>query len=83
MDLIATSLPYVNALDYYRAHMYNMLWLGMDFDLFKKYEIEAYSHHINNRFRLLSEYLGNMLRSMIEMNCIIKKVNCQSLWSVT
>jgi adenine-specific DNA methylase len=32
IDLIVTSPPYVNALDYYRVHMYNMLWLGMDFD---------------------------------------------------
>lgn len=39
VDLIVTSPPYVNALDYYRVHMYNMLWLGMDFDLFRKHEI--------------------------------------------
>lgn len=39
IDLIITSPPYVNALDYYRVHMYNMLWLGMDFDLFRKHEI--------------------------------------------
>ncbi len=73
VDLIVTSPPYVNALDYYRVHMYNMLWLGMDFDLFKKHEIGAHSHFINNRFRLLSEYLGDMLRSMIEMNRVLKK----------
>jgi len=73
IDLIVTSPPYVNALDYSRVHMYNMLWLGMDFDLFKKHEIGAHSHFINNRFRLLSEYLGDMLRSMIEMNRVLKK----------
>lgn len=73
VDLIVTSPPYVNALDYYRAHMYNMLWLGMDFDLFKKHEIGAHSHFIYNRFRLLSEYLGDMLRAMIEMNRVLKK----------
>jgi len=73
IDLIATSPPYVNALDYYRAHMYNMLWLGMDFDLFRKHEIGGHSHFIINRFRLLSEYLGDMLRSMIEMNRVLKK----------
>ena len=72
-DLIVTSPPYVNALDYYRAHMYNMLWLGMDFDLFRKHEIGGHSHFIINRFRLLSEYLGDMLRSMIEMNRVLKK----------
>ena len=73
IDLIVTSPPYVNALDYYRAHMYNMLWLGMDFDLFRKHEIGGHSHFIVNRFRLLSEYLGDMLRAMIEMNRVLKK----------
>ncbi len=73
VDLIVTSPPYVNALDYYRVHMYNMLWLGMDFDLFRKHEIGAHSNFINNRFRLLSGYLGDMLRSMIEMNRVLKK----------
>lgn len=72
VDLIVTSPPYVNALDYYRVHMYNMLWLGMDFDLFRKHEIGGHSHFIMNRFRLLSEYLGDMLRSMIEMNRVLK-----------
>jgi site-specific DNA-methyltransferase (cytosine-N4-specific) len=73
IDLIVTSPPYVNALDYYRTHMYNMLWLGMDFDSFRKNEIGGHSHFITNRFRLLSEYLGDMLRSMIEMNRVLKK----------
>lgn len=73
VDLIVTSPPYVNALDYYRVHMYNMLWLGMDFDIFRKHEIGGHSHFIMNRFRLLSEYLGDMLRSMIEMNRVLKK----------
>lgn len=73
IDLIVTSPPYVNALDYYRAHMYNMLWLGMDFDIFRKHEIGGHSHFIMNRFRLLSEYLGDMLRSMIEMNRVLKQ----------
>jgi site-specific DNA-methyltransferase (cytosine-N4-specific) len=73
VDLIVTSPPYVNALDYYRVHMYNMFWLGMDFGLFRKNEIGGHSHFINNRFRLLSEYLGDMLRSMIEMNRVLKK----------
>lgn len=53
--------------------MYNMLWLGMDFDLFRKHEIGGHSHFIMNRFRLLSEYLGDMLRAMIEMNRVLKK----------
>lgn len=70
--LIVTSPPYVNALDYYRVHMYNMLWLGMDFDTFRKHEIGGHSHFIANRFRLLTEYLSDMLRSMIEMNRVLE-----------
>ncbi len=72
IDLIVTSPPYVNALDYYRTHMYNMLWLGMDFINLKRNEIGGHSHFITNRFRLLSEYLGDMLRTMIEMNRVLK-----------
>ena len=45
----------------------------MDFDLFRKHEIGGHSHFIMNRFRLLSEYLGDMLRSMVEMNRVLKK----------
>jgi len=73
VDLIVTSPPYVNALDYYRVHMYNMLWLGMNYSAFKQNEIGGHSHHLFNRFRLLSEYLGDMLRSIIEMNRVMKK----------
>ena len=73
VDLIVTSPPYVNALDYYREHMFNMHFLDMDFGLFKKNEIGGHSHFISNRFRLLSEYLGDMLRSMIEMNRVLKQ----------
>lgn len=72
IDLIVTSPPYVNALDYHRIHMHNMAWLEMDYKLFKKHEIGCHSHHIKNRFRLLSEYLGDMLRSLIEMNKVLK-----------
>lgn len=71
-NLIVTSPPYVNALDYYRVHMYNMLWLGIDYEEFRKHEIGGHSHFITNRFRLLTEYLADMLRSMIEMNRILK-----------
>ncbi|MEG6569106.1 DNA methyltransferase [Thermoanaerobacterium thermosaccharolyticum] len=73
IDLIVTSPPYVNALDYYRTHMYNMFWLNIDIDNFKKHEIGSHSHFVSNRFRLLSEYLGDMLRSLIEMNRVLKK----------
>ncbi|KUK31754.1 MAG: DNA methyltransferase C1 [Thermoanaerobacterales bacterium 50_218] len=73
VDLIVTSPPYVNAFDYYRSHMYNMIWLDMDFGAFKKQEIGGHSQFVNNRFRLLSRYLGDMLRALIEMNRVLKK----------
>jgi len=72
VDLIITSPPYVNAMDYYRLHLYNMFLLGINYNYFKKHEIGCHSHFIENRFRLLSEYLGDMLRSMIEMNRVLK-----------
>ncbi|TXT57807.1 MAG: DNA methyltransferase C1 [Candidatus Thorarchaeota archaeon] len=72
VKLVITSPPYVNALDYYRIHMYNMFWLDMDFGLFRKHEIGAHSHYVANRFRLLTEYLADMLRAMIEMNRVMK-----------
>ncbi|MDH7577266.1 MAG: DNA methyltransferase [Bacillota bacterium] len=73
VDLIVTSPPYVNALDYYRVHMYNMLWLGLDFGLFKQHEIGGHSQFIANRFRLLARYLGDMLRALCEMHRVLKK----------
>jgi site-specific DNA-adenine methylase len=71
--LIITSPPYVNALDYYRVHMYNMLWLGLDYENFRKHEIGGHSHFIANRFRLLTEYLADMFRSMVEMNRVLRR----------
>jgi hypothetical protein len=72
VDLVVTSPPYVNALDYYRVHQYNMAWLGMDYVAFRRQEIGGHSHFIANRFRLLSEYIGDMLRAMIEMSRVLK-----------
>lgn len=76
IDLIVTSPPYVNALDYYREHTYSMYFLNIDLNHFKKHEIGGHSKHVTNRFRLLSEYLADMLRSMIEMNRVLKKELC-------
>jgi site-specific DNA-methyltransferase (cytosine-N4-specific) len=73
VDLIVMSPPYVNALDYYREHMYNMMWLGMDYSAFKEHEIGGHSHFILNRWRLLTEYLADMFRSINEMKRVLKK----------
>lgn len=73
IDLIVTSPPYVNALDYYREHMYNMHFLDMDVSHFKENEIGCHSKFLSNRFKLLFEYLSDMLRAMIEMNRVLKK----------
>jgi site-specific DNA-methyltransferase (cytosine-N4-specific) len=73
VDLIITSPPYVNALDYHRIHKHSMLLLGMDFTLFKKNEIGGHSRFASNRFRLLFKYLADMLRCMVEMNRVLKK----------
>jgi site-specific DNA-methyltransferase (cytosine-N4-specific) len=73
VDLIVMSPPYVNALDYYREHMYNMMWLGMDYGAFKEHEIGGHSHFIFNRWRLLTEYLADMFRSICEMKRVLKR----------
>jgi len=67
------SPPYVNALDYYREHMYNLMWLKKDYRTFKKHEIGGHSHFIQNRWRLLTEYLADMFRSISEMKRVLKK----------
>ena len=73
VDLIITSPPYVNALDYHKIHKNSMLWLDMDFSMFRKNEIGKHSRFSGNRFRLLACYLADMLRCMIEMNRALKK----------
>jgi DNA modification methylase len=73
VDLVITSPPYVNALDYHRIHMHSLFWLDMDYEFFRKNEIGSHSGFASNRFRLLSKYLGDMLRSMVEMNRVLKK----------
>jgi len=72
IDCVITSPPYVNALDYNRIHQYNMSILGYDYRKFARNEIGAHGHHINNRWRLLTEYLADMYRSIAEMNRIVK-----------
>lgn len=72
IDLVVTSPPYVNALDYHREHMYNMTLLGLDYDFFTLHEIGAHSHFIYNRFRLLTEYWADMFRSIVEINRVLK-----------
>lgn len=73
IDCIVTSPPYVNALDYNRIHQYNMSILGYDYREFAKGEIGAHGHFISNRWRLLTEYLGDMFQSISEMIRVAKK----------
>ena len=71
VHLVVTSPPYVNALDYHKIHMYNLLWLGYDFERFRKNEIGGHYKYKTNRFRLLVQYLSDMLKSLIEMNRVL------------
>ena len=73
IDCIVTSPPYVNALDYNRIHQYNMSILGYDYREFAKGEIGAHGHFISNRWRLLTEYLGDIYQSISEMIRVIKQ----------
>ncbi|MFX0123535.1 MAG: DNA methyltransferase [Candidatus Hodarchaeota archaeon] len=72
IDCIVTSPPYVNALDYNRIHQYNMSILGYDYREFAKGEIGAHGHFISNRWRLLTEYLGDLFQSISEMIRVVK-----------
>jgi DNA modification methylase len=72
IDHIVTSPPYANALDYHREHKLNILWLGLPFNSFRYEEIGAHSIHMFNRFRMLSEYLSDMFRSIAEMCRVLK-----------
>ncbi len=60
VDLIVTSPPYANAIDYMRAHKFSLYWLGQDYDyladLRKRYigaevrkDLESFPHHIASR----------------------------------
>lgn len=73
VDLVITSPPYVNALDYHRTHMYNMHFLEYNFKDLRKHEIGSHSKFVHNRFRLLSEYLGDMLKFLFKMNHALDK----------
>ena len=72
IDLVVTSPPYPNALDYHREHKENLLWLGLPFRNFQNNEIGAHSKFASNRFRMLSQYLADMLKSMSEICRVLK-----------
>jgi len=86
VDLIVTSPPYVNAYDYHREHMFNILWLHdylynkfhIDFETFKRNELGAHSHNIYNRFKTVGEYFEGIYRCFQQMSRILKpgKVCC-------
>lgn len=57
VDLIVTSPPYANAIDYMRAHKFSLYWLGLDYDylaeLRKRYigaevrqDLESFPHRL-------------------------------------
>jgi len=67
IDLVITSPTYVNVFDYYRIHIYNMIFLNLDYEKFSKSEMGAHRFHKENRFRLLTHYLVDLFRSLNEM----------------
>lgn len=73
IDLIITSPPYVNAMDYHKMHEYSLFFLDLDFDNFRKREIGAHSRFPQNRFMLLAQYIIDMQKVLIEANRVLKK----------
>ncbi|MGC9781341.1 MAG: hypothetical protein HZR80_19020 [Candidatus Heimdallarchaeota archaeon] len=68
VDLVITSPTYVNVFDYYRIHIYNLIFLELEYENFRQKEMGAHRRHKENRFRLLTEYLADMYRAIQEMN---------------
>lgn len=73
IDHIITSPPYANAFDYHREHKMNILWLGLPYRPFKNKEMGAHSLFTPNRFRMLTEYLADMFRTINQMSLVLKE----------
>lgn len=67
VDLVITSPTYVNVFDYYRIHIYNMIFLELDYEKISKFEMGAHRFHKENRFRLLTHYLVDLFRTLNEL----------------
>ena len=71
VDLVVTSPPYGNAMDYHLYHRFRLLWLGHDPISFGKVEIGSHLKHQREESGFES-YLGDMLITLKEIHRVLK-----------
>ncbi len=71
VDLIVTSPPYGNAMDYHLYHRFRLLWLGHDPIAFGKLEIGSHLKH-QRELSGFSTYFDDMVAALTGMSRVLK-----------
>lgn len=71
VDLIVTSPPYGNAMDYHLYHRFRLLWLGHDPIAFGKQEIGSHLKH-QRESNGFTAYFGDMMSALAGMSKVLK-----------
>ena len=71
VDLIVTSPPYGNAMDYHLYHRFRLLWLGHDPIAFGKLEIGSHLKH-QRESSGFSTYFDDMVAALAGMSRVLK-----------
>ncbi len=71
VDLIVTSPPYGNAMDYHLYHRFRLLWLGHDPIAFGKLEIGSHLKH-QRESSGFDSYFGDMIAALTGMARVLK-----------
>jgi len=72
VDLIITSPPYINVINYHQSYRPLMELLGWDMLYVAKSEIGSNRKHRQNRFLTVIQYCLDMLQALCEMRRVIK-----------
>ncbi|WP_175898665.1 DNA methyltransferase [Burkholderia vietnamiensis] len=72
VDLIVTSPPYGNAMDYHLYHRFRLLWLGHDPIAFGKLEIGSHLKH-QRESSGFDTYHGDMMAALEGMSRVLKR----------
>jgi tRNA G10 N-methylase Trm11 len=71
VDLVVTSPPYGNAMDYHLYHRFRLLWLGHDPKAFGKTEIGSHLMH-QRESSGFNTYFNDLLKAVAEMSRVLK-----------
>lgn len=71
VDLVVTSPPYGNAMDYHLYHRFRLLWLGHDPIAFGKTEIGSHLKH-QRESSGFDTYFNDMLKAVAGMSRVLK-----------